>query len=84
MNILLVIQDSGAVDSRDPDLVPLHIMHVILIDSELSARKRYSGHLVLKRADVESSRNHVVQEKLNKTQQLKYLFCNNNAFINFI
>lgn len=80
MNILLVIQDSSTVDGCDPDFVPLHIMHVILIDSQLSARKRYSGHLVLKRADVECSRDHVVQEKLEKIQLFKYQLFAINIF----
>lgn len=70
MYVLLVIQDPGAIDSGDPDLIPLHVMHVILIDSELSTRERYSSHLVLKRADIECSRYHVVQEKLDKYNNL--------------
>lgn len=37
MDILLVIQDPGSVDGCDADFIPLDIVHIILIDSELRA-----------------------------------------------
>lgn len=74
MNILLVIQHPGSVDSGHSDLIPLHVVHVILVDPELGAGQGDAGHLVLKGRYVEGSRDHVVEQELAKNTML-------NAFL---
>lgn len=64
MNILLIIQNSRAVDGGHSDLVPFDIMHVILVHPELSAGQRHSGHLVLEGGDIEGTWDHVVEKQL--------------------
>jgi hypothetical protein len=46
------------------NIVPFHVVHVVLVDSELSPRQRHSGHLVLQRPDGEGSGDDVVQQQL--------------------
>lgn len=62
MNILFIVQHPRAVDGGHPHFVPLHVVHVVLIDPELSAREGHSRHLVLQGANVKRSWDHVVEK----------------------
>lgn len=64
MDVLLILQHPGSVDGGDAHLVPLHIMHVILVNPQLSTSKGDSRHLVLEGTDIECSGDDVVEKKL--------------------
>lgn len=64
MNVLFVLQHPGPVDGGDLYFIPLDVMHIILVDSELGAGEGDTGHLILQGSDVESSWDDVVEEQL--------------------
>lgn len=69
MNILLILKDPCPVDGGDPHFIPLYVVHVVLVDPELRAGQRNTRHLILERADVKRTRDHVVQKKLGSKPQ---------------
>lgn len=56
------------------DIIPLLIVHIVLIDAQLSASQGHARHLILQRGYLKGARNDMMQKQLQKKNHSKYSY----------
>lgn len=52
------------------NVIPLCVVQIVLVDSQLGSGQRHSSHLVLQAADLERAGNDVVEQQLEQASNI--------------